>query len=296
MTTAVVGVRAGEARFLGETHSLTAVDPGASKVFNLDWTIGLARVVMETLGADGAFTDTRLREGPPPHGRARRSTSLFPNGADETFTIKGIFDPPTAARPFGVAHDLERRVRPGLSEQPKNLFIFINMQGGETDANTAALEKALDRFPNAKLQNRDEFKDNQISGLKQVLNILYVLLALSVIVSLFGIVNTLVLSVFERTREIGMLRAVGTTRWQIRSMITLESVVTVADGRGDRDRPRDRARGAARSSRVDFLVLAWPIGSLILFAVAAIVVGLIAAILPARRAAQLNVLQALQYE
>ena len=90
----------------------------------------------------------------------------------------------------------------------------------------AALEKSLTGFPNAKLQNEQEFKDNQASGLKQVLNILYVLLALSVIVSLFGIVNTLVLSVFERTREIGMLRAVGTTRWQIRTMITLESVVT----------------------------------------------------------------------
>ena len=180
-------------------------------------------------------------------------------------------------------------------QQPKNLFVFINTVGGETDANTAALERALADYPNAKLQNEKEFKDNQASGLKQVLNILYVLLALSVIVSLFGIVNTLVLSVFERTREIGMLRAVGTTRWQIRSMITLESLVTSLMG---------AAIGIVLGivlavlliMRVDFLVLAWPIGSLILFAVAAIIVGLIAAILPARRAAHLNVLQALQYE
>jgi putative ABC transport system permease protein len=128
-----------------------------------------------------------------------------------------------------------------------------------------------------------------------VLNILYVLLALSVIVSLFGIVNTLVLSVFERTREIGMLRAVGTTRWQIRSMITLESVVTSLMGAAI-----GIILGIVLATllilRVDFLVLSFPIGTLLLFAVAAIIVGLIAAILPARRAARLNVLEALQYE
>jgi putative ABC transport system permease protein len=164
-----------------------------------------------------------------------------------------------------------------------------------TDANTQRLERALKGFPNAKLQDRQEFKDNQASGLNQVLNILYVLLALSIIVSLFGIINTLVLTVFERTREIGMLRAVGTTRWQVRWMIALESVVTSLMG---------AAVGIALGivlavlliARVDFLVLSWPIGSLLLFAVVALVVGVIAAIFPARRAARLNVLQALQYE
>ena len=75
-------------------------------------------------------------------------------------------------------------------------------------------------------QTRQEFIDNQISGLNSILNILYVLLALSIIVSLFGIVNTLVLTVFERTREIGMLRAIGMTRRQTRRMIRHESVIT----------------------------------------------------------------------
>ena len=75
-------------------------------------------------------------------------------------------------------------------------------------------------------RTREQFIDNQISGLSSILNILYVLLALSVIVSLFGIVNTLVLTVFERTREIGMLRAIGMTRRQVRRMIRHESVIT----------------------------------------------------------------------
>ncbi len=292
VTTAVVGVRAGEAHFLGQTHSLTAVDPGASRVFNLDWTSG-SPLVMERLGADGAFTDSD-------YAKANNLTVgskvelLFPTGTKKEFTIKGIFDPPNGGSPFGVV-TISSAAFDQEFQQPKNLFVFINTVGGETDANTVALERALADFPNAKLQNEQEFKDNQASGLKQVLNILYVLLALSVIVSLFGIVNTLVLSVFERTREIGMLRAVGTTRWQIRSMITLESVVTSLMGA-----TIGIVLGIVLSVlliiRVDFLVLSFPIGSLILFAVAAIIVGLIAAILPARRAARLNVLQALQYE
>src|SRR5262249_57730402 len=110
--------------------------------------------------------------------------------------------------------------------QPENLYSFVVMMGGQTDANQAALEKTLKDFPNAKAATRQKFIDNQISGLSSVLNILYVLLALSILVSFFGIVNTLVLTVFERTREIGMLRAVGMTRRQVRRMIRQESVIT----------------------------------------------------------------------
>ena len=85
-------------------------------------------------------------------------------------------------------------------------------------------------FPNAKIQTEAEFKKNQEQGIDTLLNLLYVLLSLSIIVSLFGIVNTLLLSVFERTRELGMLRAVGMTRRQLRSMIRHESIVTALIG------------------------------------------------------------------
>jgi putative ABC transport system permease protein len=90
-----------------------------------------------------------------------------------------------------------------IYDTPQNLYSFVRMKTGETDANQAALDQQLKGFPNAKVQTKKEFIDNQISGLNSILNVLYVLLALSVIVSLFGIVNTLVLTVFERTRELG---------------------------------------------------------------------------------------------
>ena len=291
-TTAVVGVRAGEARFLGGTHYLTGVDPGASKVFTLDWVEGSA-ALMDSLGDGGAFIDNDFAED---HGLGVGSAVdvLFPSGDTRQFEVQGIFDPPTGGSPFGPL-TISSAAFDSVSQQPKNVYVFVTMRGGETATNTAELERALTGYPNAKLQNRNEFKDNQFSGIGQVLNVLYVLLALSVIVSLFGIVNTLVLSVFERTREIGMLRAVGTTRWQVRAMITFESIVTALMG---------AAIGivlgiilaALLIYRVDFLVLSWPIGSLLVFAFAAVIVGVIAAVLPARRAAKLNVLEALQYE
>src|SRR5262249_19217176 len=135
----------------------------------------------------------------------------------------------------------------------------------------------------------------QIGALNAILNVLYVLLALSVIVSLFGIVNTLVLTVFERTRELGMLRAVGMTRRQTRRMIRHEAVITALIG-GGRGIVLGIVRGGLLVAGVDFIVFSIPVGQLIVFALATILVGVIAAIFPARRAARLNVLEALQYE
>jgi ABC-type antimicrobial peptide transport system permease subunit len=106
----------------------------------------------------------------------------------------------------------------------------VNVRGGPNAANTAQLNRALSAFPDADVQTRDEFKDAQMSDLRTTLNIVYALLGLSVIVSLFGMANTLVLSVFERTRELGMLRAIGMTRRQVRRMIRHESIVTALIG------------------------------------------------------------------
>jgi putative ABC transport system permease protein len=122
-----------------------------------------------------------------------------------------------------------------------------------------------------------------------------VLLALSVIVSLFGIVNTLILTVFERTRELGMLRAVGMTRRQVRRMIRHESVITALIG-GFLGIALGVVLAGLLIARIEFIEFTLPIVSLIVFTLAAILVGIVAAIAPARRAARLNVLEALQYE
>jgi putative ABC transport system permease protein len=128
-----------------------------------------------------------------------------------------------------------------------------------------------------------------------VLNILYVLLALSVLVSLFGIVNTLVLTVFERTRELGMLRAIGMTRRQVRRMIRHESVITSLIG-AVIGIILGLLLAALLIGRIAEITFYAPFAQLAIFVVAAIIVGIVAAIFPARRAARLNPLEALQYE
>ena len=117
------------------------------------------------------------------------------------------------------------------------------------------------------------------------------------VVSIFGIINTLVLSVFERTRELGMLRAVGMTRRQVRRMIRHESIITALIGAA-LGLPLGVFLALLMTRALDQYDVQFkvPTGQLILFAVVAVVVGVVAAILPARRAARLNVLRALQYE
>jgi len=289
---AVGDVRAGQAKAFGSVYNATAVNPDTSRIFSMDWKDG-SDAVLANLGSDGAFVDDGFAKD---HHLVVGSTfrQTFPSGESAAFRVKGIFKPPTGGSPFGpvtISADTWDRFNP----QPENLYSFVIMKGGETDANRAALEQTLREFPNAKVQTRGQFIDNQISGLSSVLNILYVLLALSVLVSFFGIVNTLVLTVFERTREIGMLRAVGMTRRQVRRMIRHESVITSAIG-GALGILLGIALGGLLVARVDFIDFTLPVTQLVVFAVAAIVVGVIAAIFPARRAARLNVLQALQYE
>jgi putative ABC transport system permease protein len=289
---AVMNVRTGAVQAYGEEIFATGVDPTARELINLTWADG-SQEVLANLGQDGAFVDDGYAED---HGLEVGSPVdlLFPSGSRATYTVEGIFDPPTGGSPFGNV-TISTEAWDENVEQPRNLYSFIAMDGDVTDANTQALEDALTDFPNAKVQTREEFIDNQISGLNSILNILYVLLALSIVVSIFGIVNTLVLTVFERTREIGMLRAIGMTRRQIRRMIRHESVITALIGAAI-GIVLGIVLAALLIARVDFIDFTFPATQVIVFVIAAILVGIFAAIFPARRAAKLDPLEAIAYE
>ena len=258
------------------------------------WHEGSDRVPAE-LASDGAFVKDEYADE---HDLASGSRIELktPTGELLPLRVEGVFDEPTGGSPFGEIAISSSAFDRSFANRD-NEFTFINMRGGVTDSNTAALARAVSQFPEANVETRDQFRDRQLSMLDTALNILYALLALSVIVSLFGIVNTLVLTVFERTRELGMLRAIGMTRRQVRRMIRHESVVTALIGAA-----LGIAVGIFLAALVtqalsdQGIVFAVPWATLLVFVLVAIAAGVLAAILPARRASQLNVLEALQYE
>jgi putative ABC transport system permease protein len=292
--TVVSPIRAGSAKFLGSVHDISAVDRNSPKVIHLDWKLGNDSVPGR-LGHSGFFTDTDYAKKHHLHAGSPVVIE-FPSGRKTVVRLIGTYKKPKGGSPFGDAV-LSTALFDASYPRPQDQMVLINVPGGVNDANTAALERDTSGFADAKVQTRDQFKKNFEKPINQLLNLLYVLLALSVVVSLLGIVNTLVLTVYERTREIGMLRAVGMTRRQTRMMIRYESIVTSLMG---------AALGIAVGIFLALLVthalssqgivFAVPWMQLVYFVVAAIVVGLLAAIFPARRAARLNVLEALQYE
>ncbi len=285
-------VRAGEMSVFENARILTGVDPTIGTVINLNWTDG-DQSVLSSLGEDGAFIDDGFAEN---HDLTvgQPLVLITPTGETIDLVVKGIFEPPAGGSPFGPV-TISAATFDRYYENPKNVFTFVTMDGGVTEANTVALENQLEGFPNAKVADGEQFKENQAAGIKSALNVLYVLLALSVLVSFFGIVNTLVLTVFERTREIGMLRAIGMTRRQVRRMIRHEAVITSLIG-AVIGIALGVALAAILISRVKEIAFFMPWTQLVVFLLAAIVVGIVAAIFPARRAAKLNPLEALQYE
>jgi len=290
--TSVVGIRAGDGRAFGSTVNVTGVPPNASEAIKVDWTHGSPQTPAQ-LGSDGAFVDKSYANAQHLHVGSPLSVET-PTGRFLHLTLVGVSNPPSGASPYGDV-SISQALFDSVYQNPQNLYSFVNVQGGVTPANTNTLNAALAGFPDAKVQTKSQFIDNQLSGLTTLLNLLYVLLSLSIVVSLFGIVNTLVLTVFERTRELGMLRAVGMSRRQVRRMIRHESVITALLGAAF-GIPLGILLAALIGATINFGTFTVPIGTLVVFVIAAIIAGLIAAIWPARRAGRLNVLQALQYE
>ncbi|MGC1908555.1 MAG: FtsX-like permease family protein [Candidatus Dormiibacterota bacterium] len=214
----------------------------------------------------------------------------FPNGKSK-MRIGGIFQPNALIGSYLVGSGFFQSHFPG--QLPGGIAVRASRGAANLERTVTS---ALKSYPNLTIETRTQFEKSQTAAINQVLGLVYALLALAVIIAFIGVVNTLLLSVFERTHEIGLLRAVGMKRRQIRAMIRSEAVILslfgavlgVVAGTG---------LGAALSfslkqqqSVTDIVI---PISSLVAFLIIAALLGLGAASWPARRAAKLDVLAAI---
>jgi putative ABC transport system permease protein len=279
----------------GGTDFVSGVDPTAfGKVYHFDWKDGGSDQLLTSLKPDQALVEENFKRSHKLNiGDRFQVTSIDGNKA--TFAVAGVYHDPVLMTGITISDGAFDQFSPGNTDPGVLLIDF--RPSVTTGQGKAAVSKALSNYPVAKVRTNAEYVANFKSQVDGILSVMYVLLALTVVISLFGIVNTLALSVFERTREIGMLRAVGMTRRQLRRIIRYESVITSIIG-GILGVGVGLAFGwiVTKGLEDQGATFAVPIGQLIVCLVVAAVAGMLAAIMPARRAAKLDVLEALQYE
>ncbi|MEV4421220.1 FtsX-like permease family protein [Patulibacter sp. NPDC049589] len=280
------GVGFGRVRVAGRNASLTVFDAEAleSGLVRLKRTDGGGSGRVGDPGLDRAYvTDTVAGD----LGARTGGTILArgTNGLDRTLRVVGIVQG-SASAVSGVVVDTGTARRLGTSEP------FFAVARGDR----AAIQRALRRdYPATETLTRSAWITDQTGQVNQLLGLVYALLGLSVLVALFGIVNTLTLSIQERIRELGLLRAVGATRAQVRRMVLLEAAITALLG-ALLGAALGFVLAAAVGATLDGFALSIPVGQIVLLVVLTGILGVVAAIRPARRAARVEVLDAIAGE
>jgi putative ABC transport system permease protein len=286
----------GRPRGSSDNATITAIEPSTFvRAYRVEWTHG-SNATLLALGDTGAI----LTKG---------YASAHHLHVGQTISLLTPTERHVPVRVFGIASDnaglfgditISLALARSAFGQREDALDFVSYAPGATDAQ---VQPAVDRvlaasFPQTRSRTAAQFKADQAGQINTLLALIYVLLALSVIVSLFGIVNTLILSIYERTRELGMMRAIGTSRAQVRQMIRYESLITALIGG-----VFGLVVGVVAAVLITTLALsgsgyvqAYPVGTLLVLLVVAAAAGLLAAQLPARRAARLDMLEALASE
>ncbi len=286
-------LRINQAEFDGSSGFFAGIDPrSANEVFNLKVQEGRIGDLAQpnTLGISRvAADDKHLRIG-------SRVSTQFPNGTTP-LTVKTIY---RNGNKEGLA-DYALSISTMSQHYTNQLdnYVFVKLASGVSPADgRKAIDGVLKAYPNAELQDRTEFKDAQAAQINQLLGLIYVMLLLAVIIALIGIANTLALSIYERTRELGLLRAVGMSRRQLRSSIRWESVIIALLGTLVGLVIGFFFGWAVIEALKDqgFTRFAPPAGQLILVVIVGGFAGVLAAVFPARRAAKLDVLKAVTHE
>jgi putative ABC transport system permease protein len=285
-----------DARLNGSgTHTIEQIDPGTfGKVWKLKWKQG-SDATYRALDARGVLVADDLAKSHKLHIGSSFSLET-PSGKQATYVMRGTYDANNSPLSgFLMAPAAFQKI--STNRDPINVFAQTK-SGTNPDAVVARIQKRLAKtYPIVEIKTSSQFVKSQLDSINPIIYLLYALLAMSVIISLFGIVNSLVLSIFERTREIGMLRAIGLSRRQTRRMVRYESVITSVIG-GILGTAVGLFFGwvMAKGLQDQGIEFSVPVGQLIIFLVVSALAGVVSAILPARRASRIKVLEALSYE
>ncbi|MFJ8139674.1 ABC transporter permease [Streptomyces sp. NPDC096013] len=288
-----VGLGRGVAEVDGRGRALTVTDPTAlSRTFDL----GRVQGSLRALGTDGiAITRTEADSHHLTTGSRTRLT--FTDGKKETFTVRAVYGRSELAGDYVIT----RAAWAPHRTQDSDTLVAVSFKNGVSTAKgKTAVEKVAAQYGNPQVQTRHEYAQSSAGGIDMMLTLVYALLALAVLIALLGIANTLTLAIHERTRELGLLRAVGQTRSQLRAMVRWESILVAAFGTlgglalgAFLGWVLVKASDGASDSAFAFAI---PPVQLMVVALVGVSAGALAGLRPARRAARLDVLRAIATE
>ena len=288
---AVAGMRFGPWKLDGAGKSLAGIDPVAyQQVVRTEVTAGS----LDDLASGGlAVKDTVAESSGWTVGE--NVAMEFPRTGVEQVPVKAIYEDNSLNGDFLLGLTTYERA---YADQADSQILVKAAPGVSPADSRAVIDRVMTDFPNVTVRDQAEFREEQARQIDQIINLFYSLLGLAILIALFGIVNTLGLSIFERIRELGLLRAVGATRRQLRSMIRWEAVIIAVLGAvlglavgvffG-----WTIVRALASQGITEFTL---PAGQLVSFVLAAAIAGVLAAVLPGRRAAKIDVLRAITTE
>ncbi|GAA1092722.1 ABC transporter permease [Kitasatospora arboriphila] len=285
-----VGLGRGVARIDGHGRELDITDPA-----RLPGVVDLGRVdgSLTALGTDGLAVSRSEAAARGWHIGSTVSVA-FTDGA-EPFTVRALYEGGGVAGDYLMTREAwaPHRVQDSDSMVAVALRPGVSLTEGKT-----AVQHVADGYGNPQVQDRDEYAASAAGGVDTMLSVVYALLALAVLIALLGIANTLTLAVHERTRELGLLRAVGQTRGQLRSMVRWESVLVAAFGTvGGLGLGAFLGWALVRASdSAGTGSFALPTARLAVVLLAGLVAGAVAGLRPAGRAARLDVLRAIAAE
>jgi putative ABC transport system permease protein len=293
----VATLRSAEAR-VGEAGGATVkVDGPTANIeegVNIEWLLGGPRTLRHLRDDEAVVSDEFAKERGLAIGDT--FTLLSQSEARPKLTVAGEFE--SKAKIFGDVLVTQKVMRDAFQQKQDTIDFVITEPGADAEKVQTLLTIGAERaFPTAEVLNQGELREEREKQIDGIVRLFYVLLGLAVLISLIGVINTLWLSILERRRELGMLRAIGMSRRQVRTMIRYEAVITALIGA-----ILGLVLGIvfaaliAQPLKQEGFKLSYPVGTLIGILVLAALIGVIAAIIPARLASRLNVLESLQYE